>query len=39
MKIFTFPVIAKQTFSETIKKAFKHYILEDFVPYVYFMIL
>lgn len=39
MKIFTFPVIAKQTFSETIKKSFQVLHLEDLVPYVCFMIL
>lgn len=39
MKIFTFPVITNQALSETIKKAFKCYFLEDLVPYVCFMIL
>lgn len=39
MKIFTFPVITNQALSETIKKAFKCYFLEDVVPYVCFMIL
>lgn len=39
MKIFTFPVIAKQALSETIKKAFMYYISEGLVPYVCFMIL
>lgn len=39
MKIFTFPMITKQALSETIKKAFKCYILEGLVPYVCFTTL